>query len=103
MRIVTTASPVCSATSLMGSDLTGREASHPIRRRGRSGFRTGGRADLSWTSAVKLRSRTPEPRIAHATIADPEQHTVMDDGGPVRSIQAANLDMPQAELDGIWT
>jgi hypothetical protein len=54
-------------------------------------------------TALKLRSRAPEQRIAHATIADPEQHTVMDGGGAVRSIQAANLDMPMAELDAIWT
>jgi hypothetical protein len=40
--------------------------------------------------------------LAHAVIADPEQHTVMDAGGAVRSIQAANVDMPQAELDRIW-
>jgi hypothetical protein len=52
---------------------------------------------------VKLLSRTPDPRIAHATIADPERHTVMDAGGAVRSIQAANVDMPQAELDCLWT
>ena len=27
------------------------------------------------------------PTLAHAVIADPEQHTVMDDNGSVRSIQ----------------
>jgi hypothetical protein len=53
---------------------------------------------------VKLRHRIPdEQRIAHATIADPEQHTVMDAGGAVRSIQAANVDMPLEELNEIWT
>ena len=41
--------------------------------------------------------------VAHAVIADPEQHTVMDAGGAVRSIQAANVDMPVSELDAIWT
>jgi len=41
--------------------------------------------------------------IAHAVIADPERHTVMDARGAVRSIQAANVDMPVAELDAIWT
>ena len=41
--------------------------------------------------------------IAHAVIADPEQHTVMDAHGAVRSIQAANVDMPLEELDAIWT
>ena len=41
--------------------------------------------------------------IAHAVIADPEQHTVMDAQGAVRSIQAANVDMPDSELVAIWT
>lgn len=41
--------------------------------------------------------------VAHAVIADPEQHTVMDARGAVRSIQAANVDMPASELDAIWT
>jgi hypothetical protein len=41
--------------------------------------------------------------IAHATIADPEHHTVMNEAGAVRSIQAANVDMPESELVEIWT
>jgi hypothetical protein len=41
--------------------------------------------------------------IAHAVIADPERHTVMDSQGAVRSIQAANVDMPLSELEAIWT
>jgi hypothetical protein len=41
--------------------------------------------------------------IAHAVIADPEQHTVMNARGAVRSIQAAHVDMPLEELDAIWT
>ena len=41
--------------------------------------------------------------VAHAVIADPEQHTVMDARGAVRSIQAANVDVPASELDAIWT
>jgi hypothetical protein len=52
---------------------------------------------------MKLLNRIPEQRIAHATIADPEQHTVMDASGAVRSIQAANVDMPQEELDELWS
>ena len=36
-------------------------------------------------------------------IADPEQHTTIDEGGAVRSIQAANLDMPQRRMIEIWT
>jgi hypothetical protein len=43
-----------------------------------------------------------ERPIARATIADPERHTVMDGGGAVRSIQAANVDMPMSELERIW-
>jgi hypothetical protein len=46
---------------------------------------------------------TRERPIARATIADPERHTVMDGSGAVRSIQAANVDMPQSELERIWT
>src|SRR4051794_29706859 len=45
------------------------------------------------------RAETP---IAHATIADPPQHTVMDRGGAVRSVQAANVDMPEAQLAALW-
>jgi len=35
-------------------------------------------------------------------IADPEQHTTMDASGAVRSIQAADLTMPEGELIAIW-
>jgi hypothetical protein len=52
---------------------------------------------------MSLRKRVPERPVVHAEIADPEHHTVMDRGGAVRSIQAANLDVPQAELDALWT
>jgi hypothetical protein len=38
-----------------------------------------------------------------AVIADPEQHTVMDPDGAVRSIQAASLDLPEEELEAIWS
>jgi hypothetical protein len=41
--------------------------------------------------------------IAHAVIADPEQHTVMNAQGAVRSIQAAYVDMPLEQLDAVWT
>ena len=51
---------------------------------------------------VKLLNRQDERRIANAVIADPEQHTVMDRGGAVRSIQAANVDMPEDELLALW-
>ena len=49
-------------------------------------------------AGMKLLNRQGERRIANAVIADPEQHTVMDSGGAVRSIQAANVDMPEDEL-----
>jgi hypothetical protein len=51
---------------------------------------------------MKLLNRQNERRIANAVIADPEQHTVMDKGGAVRSIQAANVDMPEDELLALW-
>jgi hypothetical protein len=51
---------------------------------------------------MKLLNRDAERPVVHAAIADPEHHTVMDSGGAVRSIQAANVDVPQAELEAIW-
>jgi hypothetical protein len=38
-----------------------------------------------------------------AVISDPDDHTVMDSGGAVRSIQAADVTMPQGELEALWT
>jgi hypothetical protein len=51
---------------------------------------------------VKLLNRHDERRIANAVIADPEEHTVMDREGAVRSIQAANVDMPSEDLLALW-
>jgi hypothetical protein len=51
---------------------------------------------------MKLLNRQNERRIANAVIADPEEHTVMDPSGAVRSIQAANVDMPEDELLALW-
>jgi hypothetical protein len=51
---------------------------------------------------VKLLNRQGERRIANAVLADPEEHTVMDKSGAVRSIQAANVDMPEDELLELW-
>ncbi len=53
--------------------------------------------------AMKLLDRKRERRIANAVIADPEEHTTMDRNGAVRSIQAANVDMPDGELDRLWS
>jgi len=52
---------------------------------------------------VKLLNRRVERRIADAVIRDPEEHTTFDEQGAVRSIQAADLTMPEAELDAIWS
>ena len=50
-----------------------------------------------------LNRRQREVRVANAVIADPEEHTTMDRSGAVRSIQAANVDMPVDELDQLWS
>jgi hypothetical protein len=53
---------------------------------------------------MKLLNRTGDRgQVAHTAIVDPEHHTVMDAGGAVRSIQAANVDMPVAELEALWS
>jgi hypothetical protein len=52
---------------------------------------------------VKLLNRTNVRRIAHAVIRDPEEHTVFDARGAVRSIQAADLRLPTEELEALWT
>jgi hypothetical protein len=52
---------------------------------------------------MRLLNRRRERRIANAVIADPEEHTTMDHAGAVRSIQAANVDMPASELDRLWS
>jgi hypothetical protein len=51
---------------------------------------------------MRLLNRQDERLVANAVIADPEEHTVMDPGGAVRSIQAANVDMPADELLALW-
>jgi hypothetical protein len=52
---------------------------------------------------MRLLSRPTEQQFADTVISDPEDHTVMDSRGGVRSIQAANLTLPQRDLDAIWT
>jgi hypothetical protein len=42
-------------------------------------------------------------RVADAKIADPEEHTVIDARGGVRSIQAADVTMEEAQLEEIWS
>lgn len=51
---------------------------------------------------MKLLNRRRERQVAYAVIADPEEHTTMDRNGAVRSIQAANVDLPERELDQLW-
>jgi hypothetical protein len=41
--------------------------------------------------------------LPDARISEPDDHTVMDAGGAVRSIQAANVTMPEGDLEAIWT
>jgi hypothetical protein len=50
-----------------------------------------------------LLSGIRERRVADAAIRDPEKHTVFDAHGAVQSIQAADLTLPTAALDAIWT
>jgi hypothetical protein len=42
-------------------------------------------------------------RIARAVLVSPEEHTTMDARGAVRSVQAADLTLPTAALDEIWS
>jgi hypothetical protein len=44
-----------------------------------------------------------DKRVAQAVIVDPEEHTTMDAQGAVRSIQGADLTLPPAALDEIWS
>ncbi len=42
-------------------------------------------------------------RPAESVIASPEHHTVMDDGGAVRSVQVATITMPEPALEAMWS
>jgi hypothetical protein len=52
---------------------------------------------------VKLLNRREENRVADAVIRDPEEQTLFDDEGAVRSVQAADLTMPAEALEAIWS
>jgi hypothetical protein len=41
--------------------------------------------------------------VAQATIADPEEHTTMDERGAVRSVQAADITLPAEALEELWS
>jgi hypothetical protein len=43
------------------------------------------------------------PPLADSVIRDPVEHTVMDEHGAVRSIQAADISMPIQTLEALWT
>jgi hypothetical protein len=44
-----------------------------------------------------------ERRVAESVIRDPEEHTVMDKDGAVRSIQAAYVTIPSEKLVQLWS
>jgi hypothetical protein len=52
---------------------------------------------------MRLLTGTRERHVANAVIRDPEEHTSFDEHGAVRSVQAAELTMPESELDAIWS
>jgi hypothetical protein len=52
---------------------------------------------------MRLLDGTNARKVAEAVIRDPAKHTSFDEHGAVRSIQAADLTMPEAELDAIWS
>src|SRR3954454_15930323 len=54
-------------------------------------------------SGVKLLNRHEVRQLAHAVIRDPDEHTMFDERGAVRSIQAADLTLPGEELDSLWS
>jgi hypothetical protein len=41
--------------------------------------------------------------VPDAGISEPDDHTVMDSRGAVRSIQAADVRMPEGDLEELWT
>jgi hypothetical protein len=41
--------------------------------------------------------------VPDAAISEPDDHTVMDTRGAVRSIQAADLTMPASDVEELWT
>jgi hypothetical protein len=52
---------------------------------------------------VRLKARRRERRIANALISEPDDRTTMDRSGAVRSIQAANVDLPMLEFSELWS
>jgi hypothetical protein len=52
---------------------------------------------------MRLLGGSREPTVATSVIRDPARHTVMDERGGVRSVQAAEITMPTGQLDALWT
>jgi hypothetical protein len=52
---------------------------------------------------VRRIDRQDVRRIAKAVIRDPAEHTVFDERGAVRSIQAADLTLPAGRLEELWS
>ena len=52
---------------------------------------------------TSLLTARKERKVADAVIRDPEEHTVMDKDGAVRSIQAAHVTVPAADLERLWS
>jgi hypothetical protein len=60
-------------------------------------------AGLVAGAILAARFRRRPPVLATAVIVDPPETTVAGASGGVRSVQAANLEMPMDALDAIWT
>ena len=52
---------------------------------------------------MQLRRTATRRRRAKTVIASPERHTVMDDGGAVRSVQLALITLPEDALEAMWS
>ncbi len=57
---------------------------------------------LGWLAGAR-RILNRSKQVGRVVIADPEEHTTMDAAGAVRSVQGADLTLPAAALDAIWT
>jgi hypothetical protein len=57
---------------------------------------------LSGIARIRRLRRRPPP-IARVVLVDPDDHTTMDAGGAVRSVQAAELTLPAPSLAEIWS
>jgi hypothetical protein len=57
---------------------------------------------LAWRAGLARVLRRSEP-VARAVVTEPDDHTTMDPSGAVRSVQAADLTLPPATLEEIWT